>query len=150
MKTFRLTSSDWLVAKNIKGSIQQRRSGGSTGVHSEQFKLLLKIYLPFAIRLAESIANMQNKALCYIDSYGNLRTYSEGVVDGKDTYRTEVQNTIKTQVYPKTPEGKQKTPDKSEKFYHSVPRRSVTPGITLDYEDEDEDSKKKKHNDNEE
>ena len=119
-RIFNLTAEDWRMGQRLNGYIQQRTSGGGTGAHTEQFKLLLKIYLPFAINLAETIAHLQHKAVHFIDSFGNLQFYSKRAINENGTYRTEVQDTIKNQVYAKSPEGKNKTPAKTKKFYHDV------------------------------
>lgn len=117
-RIFDLSAQDWRIGQRLNGSIQQRTSGAATGAHTEEFKLLLKIYLPFAIKLGKTIARLQHKVLHFIDSYGRIQAYPEHTIDDNGTFRTTVQDTIKNQVYAKSPEGKIKTPTKEEKVYH--------------------------------
>jgi hypothetical protein len=117
-RIFDLSAQDWRIGQRLNGSIQQRTSGAATGAHTEQFKLLLKIYLPFAIKLGKTIARLQHKVLHFIDSYGHIQAYLDNTIDDNGTFRTTVQDIIKNQVYAKSPEGRIKTPTKEEKVYH--------------------------------
>jgi ubiquitin C-terminal hydrolase len=110
-KIFGLEDRRWKKGKglNTEGRklIQQLTSGNQ---HTKEFKILLNTYLPFVVKLADSIAKRQSKVLCYIDAEGKITRFSLGYIDKSGKFCTKVQQMLFDQTSPKTPEGKKKTP----------------------------------------
>ena len=105
--------------------------------------LLLKMYLPFVIKLAQAIARHQQRCLCYLGSTGKLALYTsdqqETYATGakKNNYQTVVQNDLANEVSPKSAVGKLKvvTP---VRVYNQASSIRASP---LSRDDNDDDEK---------
>ncbi len=123
-KVFNLTEQDWEIGKSLKGSFKQRKGeDGKESAQTKEFQLLLKIYIPLAIKLAEKVANKQGKALRWLDSNNLLTPYSDQISEEKkETHQSEVQSSLKKQTYGKYAEGKKKLDAIPERSFN---RRSL-------------------------